>query len=262
MSGEPVLFPPSGWIPDRPDHRDILYRERRPLRSQLLRWAVRPSRCYLRLDQLPPVFNQGNLGSCVGHGVSELCDFVEAREGHPEILSRLACYYWARGGVPEDTGAFIRDGIKAVARYGLPLESLWPYDLTKWKDEPSAAAKAEAAHRAQGIEYLRLSGIPDILDCIAGGFPVVFGTMLFDSFRRVGPSGMVPMPADDEAPIGGHCLLAVGYSMRISICGEKGGLYIRNSWGPGWGERGNCWLSFSYVKANAADFWTVTKLQP
>lgn len=253
--------PLHGWRPDPPDHRDRLYRDVRPLASRAMRWAVRPSRCYLRLDQLPPVFNQGDLGSCVGHGVTELCEHVLAREGHPRtFLSRLACYYWARGGVPEDTGATIRDGIKGVVTNGLPLESLWPYDIARWRDAPSAEAVAEAAHRAQGIEYLRLESTSEILDCIAGGFPVVFGTALYEGFRRVGPSGMIPMPTPDERPIGYHCMLQVGYSTRLDICGERGGVYVRNSWGPDWAERGNCWLSFAYLEACAWDYWTIRRL--
>ncbi len=252
----------AGWRPDPPDHRDLLYRQRRPLLARMARWPVRPSRCYLRADQLPPVQDQGALGACVGHGVAELCDFVEAREGHPEILSRLAAYYWARGGVPEDTGAYIRDGIKGVVRNGIPLERLWPYDLSRWKDAPSPEAVAEGAHRAQGIEYLRLESISEILDCLASGFPVVFGTMLYEAFERVGADGMVPMPAHDEAPLGGHCMLMCGYSTRINVCGQRGGVYVRNSWGPSFGDHGNIWLSFAYIEANADDYWTVRAISP
>jgi C1A family cysteine protease len=37
---------------------------------------------------------------------------------------------------------------------------------------------------------------------------------------------------------------------------------IRNSWGPGWGERGHGWLPYSYILERlAADFWTLVNPQ-
>jgi C1A family cysteine protease len=248
---------PTGWKPDAPDHRDRVYKL--PLRARVTRWAQRLFKSYLRLDQLPPVFDQGQLGSCVGHGVAELCDYVEAKEGNTTKLSRLAIYYWARDGVPDDTGATIRDGIKAAAR-GVPSEDMWPYDMSKWKLPPSREAIIEGAHRAHGIVYERLTSMAAILDCIASGFPVVFGTMLYESFERVGMNGMVPMPAPGERPLGGHCMLMIGFATRLTILGRKGGFYVRNSWGPAWGQSGNCWIPFDYIAKNAADFWTIRRI--
>lgn len=253
-------YPVHGCHPGIKDHRDYKYGDLRPKSLHLLRSIVRPSRSYLRLDLLPPVFDQGPLGACVGHGVSEVCDYVEAKEGHPLILSRLAAYYWARGGVPEDCGATIRDGIKAVIEHGLPLESLWPYDITKWRQPPSAEAVAEAAHRAIDLEYYRLDDIDQMKDCLVSGFPVVFGTALFKSFQDVGADGFVPMPVKDEAPDGGHCMIMVGYSDKLRIIERRGGFFIRNSWGHRWAQLGCCWIPYDYIEQNAWDFWTVRRM--
>lgn len=254
-----MSYPLHGWKRDLPDHRDLVYRS-----PGLLRSLVRPARAYLRLDLMPPVYDQGNLGSCVGHGVAEGFDYVEAKEGNEgsRELSRLAVYYWARGGVPEDTGATIRDGIKGVAKHGAPLERLWPYDLKKWRDGPSLAAVEEGKHRAQGLVYRRCLDLSDIRDAIACGFPVVFGMAVYRGIFDVKADGFLPMPGTNEAPEGGHCLLAVGYADKLRVSGCKGALYVRNSWGPGYGDRGNLWVPYDYLDANADDFWSLSRMEP
>lgn len=247
-----------GCGPDLPDHRDYLYKHKRPLTK--LRSILAPSSAYLRDDLLQPIKNQGPLGSCVGNGVAKACGYVEGKEGHPEELSRLAIYYWARGGVPEDSGATIRNGIKAVVSNGVPLESVWPYDISKWKDAPSPDAVAEGAHRKVGLVYYRLTSLSEIKDCLRQGFPVVFGTVIFKQFMDVSHTGLVLMPRDDDAPGGGHCMIMVGYTDKIRLAQSTGGFEVQNSWGPNWGMNGRCWLSYEYTQKFAWDFWTVQKI--
>jgi C1A family cysteine protease len=56
-----------------------------------------------------------------------------------------------------------------------------------------------------------------------------------------------------ESPIGGHCVLIVGYNTddRYYI--------VRNSWGPEWGDQGYFYMPFPYVERAdlSSDFWMI-----
>lgn len=249
-----------GWIPDRPDPRDIPYRDLRPRRCGL-RAMGRPSDVDLRATGLlPPVYNQGALGSCSFNAGAGLAAFVEAKEGHPGVLlSRLAWYYDVRlgyGQVPMDTGAQIRDLFISLKRTGCCLETGWPYDLTHWTDRPPLTALHEGYHRHRDLLYTRLSGIDDILDCVAQGWPVVFGATLFPEFGYLSGDFVLPMPGPGAQPSGGHAMLIVGYSMA------RRAVLVRNSWGEQWGLGGHLWIQFVYLESWAWDFWTLRKINP
>jgi hypothetical protein len=38
----------------------------------------------------------------------------------------------------EDSGAFIRDGLKVVNQLGAPHETLWPYDINRFTVQPNS----------------------------------------------------------------------------------------------------------------------------
>lgn len=249
-------YPMNGWHPDRPDHRDLTYREVKP--RGLLRSVLRPRAKYLKAANLPRVYQQGNIGSCVGHGVTEAVAYAldmayAPNDGKmPGDYSRLFAYYNARSNKREDEGATIRDGVRGVAKYGLCEERLWPYVESNFAAKPPVEAYL-AARKHAAIDYFRVADVPEIIECVAEGFPVVFGMTVFDSFQNVGPSGKMQMPQEDEAPAGGHCTLIIGYSM------SRREFFVRNSWGPNWGYAGNYWLPFSYAEAFASDFWTIRR---
>jgi len=173
-----------GWHPDLPDHRDRIYNlERKVYRSEELQPV------YSLRQQMPEVYNQGQLGSCTGNGVAAVLEHTESKQGEASVTpSRLFIYYGERvieGTVAQDSGAQIRDGIKVVATEGAPPESLWPYDIEKFAEKPSAAAY-EAAKQHEAIQYLKVlpgtAGSP-IRSPIQEGLPVVFGCAAGARFR-------------------------------------------------------------------------------
>src|SRR5205823_4563551 len=81
-----------------------------------------PARIDLR-KQCPPVYDQGQLGSCTANAVGGAIEFDQMKEKLPQIFipSRLFIYYNERvieGTVNFDSGAMLRDGIKTVAKQG------------------------------------------------------------------------------------------------------------------------------------------------
>jgi C1A family cysteine protease len=94
-----------------------------------------------------------------------------------------------------------------------------------------------------------------MLQCLAEGYPIVFGISIYESFetRSVAKTGEVPMPRSSERMLGGHAVLAVGHN---TLCKK---FIVRNSWGPAWGQNGYFTLPFEYVEKMADDFWTIRK---
>src|SRR6476469_7450575 len=98
-----------GWIPDLPDQRDVFFSAPAPMLASL------PASVDLR-PQCPPVYDQGQLGSCTANAIGGAIQFHQMKQGIPNFTpSRLFIYYNERvieGTVSSDSGAMIRDGIK------------------------------------------------------------------------------------------------------------------------------------------------------
>ena len=242
-----------GWIPDLPDMRDFLYAA--PFEAG----AVLPRTVDLR-PGCPPVYDQGQLGSCTANAIAAAIEFDRRKQGLSPLFtpSRLFIYYNERameGNVNTDSGAQIRDGIKSVGAQGNCSELDWPYDITKYQEQPPDPCYKQALdYRA--IQYKRVARtLEQMRGCLASGYPFVFGITVYNSFESqpVSQTGLVPMPAQDEQPIGGHAVMAVGYD------DDDQTLLVRNSWGENWGIQGYFKLPYAYAthKGLASDFWTI-----
>src|SRR5436190_23995149 len=121
-----------GWVPDLPDARDFLFSAPEAVLAAL------PTKVDLR-RQMPPVYDQGQLGSCTANAIAAAYEFDQLAEKQPDFMpSRLFIYFNERtmeGTVDTDSGAMIRDGIKTVAKVGVCPENEWPYDIARFNDE-------------------------------------------------------------------------------------------------------------------------------
>lgn len=242
-----------GWVRDLPDHRDFQYAAVRRVTARL------PTAVDLR-PACPPVEDQGNLGSCTANAIAGALEFLELKDGLPLMdLSRLFVYYNERvmeHTVQSDSGAQIRDGIKSVAKQGVCSELKWPYLISKFKLKPTPTCYKEALkHRI--VEYQSLASLTDMRACLSDGYPFVFGYAVYESFEseQVAQTGVVPMPQKNERLLGGHAVLAVGYSDKQKR------FIVRNSWGTGWGMQGYFTMPYAYLTNPqlASDFWVVRR---
>ena len=254
-----------GWKPDLPDQRDHSYAvPTAVLKSISGNVDLRP--------QCPPVYDQGQIGSCTANAIAAALEFDMMRQNlSPFTPSRLFIYYNERnieGTVPLDAGAYIRDGIKSVASLGDCPESEWTYDATpadpstnlfppgaKAAMAPSAQCYAHAVfHKALSYQSVD-QNLADMKGCLSSGYPFVFGFTVYPSFETdaVARSGIVAMPGADEQSIGGHAVMAVGYDDGQNV------FVVRNSWGPLWGMAGYFYMPYAYLLDNnlASDFWTI-----
>ena len=246
-----------GWLPDLPDHRDHLYAA--PVASA----GALPASFDLR-TQCPPVYDQGQLGSCTANAIAAAVQFDQMKQKLAEIFtpSRLFIYYNERAmehTVASDSGAQIRDGIKSVGKLGDCPENEWPYVISKFKTKPSAKCYSDAL-KYKAVSYQRLTPIlSQLKGCLASGFPFVFGFTVYESFEsaQVAKTGHALLPKSNEQVIGGHAVVDVGYD------DAKQWFIVRNSWGNSWGMKGYFTLPYSYLTDSnlADDFWTIRIVQ-
>jgi len=246
-----------GWLPDLPDQRDHLYAAPRQVLVKL------PEKIDLR-PHCPPVFDQGQLGSCTANAIGNAYrfDLLKQRGAPAFVPSRLFLYYNERaieGTVKTDSGAMLRDGIKTLAKQGVCSEQTWPYESDRYADKPPASAYREGL-RHQALSYQRLTqDSMQMKGCIASGFPFVFGFSVYESFESaaVARTGQVPMPGSGERLIGGHAVLAVGFDDR------RQQFIVMNSWSTAWGDTGYFQMPYAYLASPqlAGDLWTVRTVE-
>jgi C1A family cysteine protease len=245
-----------GWNRDMPDGRDLMYAAPPEVVTQL------PPKVDLR-PQCPGVYDQGQLGSCTANAIGAALEFDQIRQKKsPFTPSRLFIYYNERameGTADSDSGAQIRDGVKAVHQQGAPAETEWQYDINKFRDKPPQKAYDDAA-KHQAILYQRVTQtLGQLKGCLASGFPFVFGFVVYESFegQQVASTGEAQLPQAGEKQLGGHAVLAVGYDE------DQQRFTIRNSWGPKWGMQGYFTLPYPYLLQDtlSSDLWTIRSVE-
>jgi C1A family cysteine protease len=246
-----------GWLPDLPDQRDHFYAAPVELAGVL------PAKVDLR-PQCPPVYDQGQLGSCTANAIAGAIEFDRMKQKLAQIFtpSRLFIYYNERAiehTIDSDSGAQIRDGIKSVVKQGDCPETEWPYVIARFKTRPTPQCYADALpYRA--VLYQRLTPIlSQLKGCLASGYPFVFGFTVYESFESatVARTGQVSLPKSGERAIGGHAVAGVGYD------DARQWFIVRNSWGGQWGLKGYFTLPYAYAADDnlASDFWTIRVVQ-
>lgn len=240
-----------GWHRDMPDPRDLKY--------VAPHMASLPDNLDMR-DQMPDVYDQGNLGSCTAHATSAIIHFLEIKEQKPKVFqpARLAVYYNTRvleGTVNYDSGASIRNSIKSVVKWGFCDENLWPYQISKFKRKPNQRVYKESLpNRVTQYETVD-QDLNTLKTCLAAGNLFTFGFSVYDSFEsdEVSSTGIMTMPHANENILGGHAITAVGYD------DHKQWFIIRNSWGHNWGDKGYFYMPYAFIQNHqyCDDFWTI-----
>lgn len=209
--------------------------------------------------------NQRSLPSCVGNATADSVEVLSSLQGFPKVeLSRQFVWTLARNMVDQDkdgkgdydklTGTWIRLAFEVLHRHGICLEEYWPYDENRWDRLPSLKAMRKATGRKiKGYYRITETGRdrPDaILKALQGEHPVVFGTLIEESFMKYNGKGAVGTPKGKT--LGGHAMLVVGYD-------SKYGFIVKNSWGPNWGDGGYAYFTPEYMGwRNTSDIWVPT----
>ena len=242
-----------GWVPDLPDSRDLLYSAPPRVLKAL------PPFIDMR-SQMPAIYNQHSLGSCTSQAGSAIYQFNRIQQGIDWrcMPSRLFLYYNTRilqGTVSIDSGASIRNTIKAMVDTGMAPASDWPYKIANFAIKPPERVyKFAEKHKATVYERLP-QDLNQLQGCLASGECFIFGFSVYSAFEgaEVTRTGVLNMPTRREQLLGGHAVLCCGYDNATRR------FLVRNSWGENWGMSGYFTMPYIYLLDNnlADDFWTV-----
>jgi C1A family cysteine protease len=251
-----------GWRRDTLDFRDHLFTV-----PQMLVPATLPLVVDMR-SRMPGIYDQGQLSSCTGNAIAAAIEYLQRTGRRREYVpSRLFIYYNERvmeNSVASDAGAEIRDGIKSVVKVGVcpespyPGRTVWPYNEQAVFARPLEDCYKDAAtDLVKGYARVEQS-VAALEQCLATGFPIVFGAALYESFgtEAVARSGMIPLPQTSEKLSGGHAILLCGYFHNDRH------FIVRNSWGKEWGQHGYCLMPYSYITSPdlCGDFWAIRSI--
>ena len=244
----PINIPKFHWKADKPDSRDYKY----------IPTLVKTENIVDLRQYCSPIEDQGFLGSCTGQAIAGAIELLNKRNNNYKDISRLFIYYFERamiGTINYDSGAFIRDGIKSCFYNGASLESLWPYNISKFKIKPNPQAINDGLKRKVTL-YERVQNHDGCIDALSNGYPVTIGFYVYTSFvsPQVSRTGIMPYPdTKKESSFGGHAVLLVGYDKSRQV-------YIaRNSWGTNSGDKGYFYMPFQVIQnpLMSCDFWVI-----
>ena len=135
----------------------------------------------------------------------------------------------------------------------------WPYNISLYKLLPPSCCYISAILH-KGITANQVAqDITSLKQCLASGFPFVFGFIVYESFESdaVAETGIVPMPdINNEQILGGHAVMAVGYDDTNQW------FIVRNQLGNILGDNGYFYMPYAYMTNPqlASDFWEITKV--
>lgn len=218
-------------------------------------------------DLLPIVLDQGQQGSCTGHGCGAAIwaaqNRVQLSAGLPTVdrPSPAWLYFVARvldGDSTADNGSSPASVFHGAGQLGFVSNTQLPYSdavLVPPQDQiPELERLAFDQRLLTGTARLTSTGakrVTDVQDALSARHLVAFGTDVDAAFEDLGPGDV--WPGVTGRVLGGHCMCLTGYR---TVNGRLQ-FMVRNSWGPGWCDGGSCSVDQGAL-AGCDDLWIVS----
>jgi len=182
-------------------------------------------------DELQPIRNQGDQGSCWAQSACCMKEWQERREsGLNEYLSPQF-FYNNRYNIYDkdkdnDYGMYGRDTMRILKNIGVCLEKTYNYGIIQDKsDIPKQCYKEALKYKIKS--YARVYGVKQLKKSLFINGPCLISFPVNNKGVK-----MWQKKEGETNSYGGHAMTIVGYNNE--------GFIIRNSWGKDWGTNGYC----------------------
>ena len=212
-------------------------------------------------SRVPIIVDQGQEGACTGFGLAAVVNFLLCNrsdtnkqtkqeltklEGSASarMLYEMAKRYDEWEGENYE-GSSIRGAMKGWLRHGVCTWGDWPYDVED-TGRLTPPRQLKALGRPLGaylrVRHLHLNQMHNALNEVG----ILYASAsVHEGWYEVDPrTGKIPYRSE---LVGGHAFAIVGY--------DEDGFWIQNSWGPDWGRKGFCQISYDDWLENGYDCW-------
>lgn len=207
--------------------------------------------------------SQGGIGACTTFTMASIYEYILRKNQQKDVdLSERFIYYNARiaaqkrrgeeGQPLEDKGTSFFDVIGTMGSEGICLEKLCEYSTDETINErPSEEAYLDAKSRLVTVAKNVNLEEGDIKSALDEGYPVAVSVKLFSNFVD-NHGGFVSLPDEEEVKAAkvdadyehNHAMVICGYSDENRV------FVVRNSWGADFGDKGYCYMPYSYITDN------------
>lgn len=244
-----------GYIPD-PDGHQVT-----SIRHAKLGAAVVPDAVDLR-PFAPPVLDQNDCGSCVGHAIACAVATSFAKAGTPLgfVPSPRSVYCLARAidrtdpSIPlTDDGSMPNQAVRSLSEWGVramlapsPQGYNSDCDPTNVNDEPTLdEVEQDAVAVVIGQYEIDSAGtqrVQDICAALAAGFAVTCSVSAENGTWQNWVASLGPLGAQSPVELD-HYVWFIGYR----TANGKRIFRIRNQWGTGWGDAGEIEVTEAFI---------------
>jgi C1A family cysteine protease len=189
----------------------------------------------------PTVRHQQSIGSCASHSIIRAYEILLKYQNNDRYIegSELFHYFMTRKYInntfPDDKGMTIIDGCHSLLKYGMGLEYLWPYDSSKFNEEPPYLTQV-VAQLYKIKSYERIYMLDSLKESIDNNIPVVCGVWIDNNYINLSRGNDLWKPLTKK--LGGHAQLIIGYD------DIEGVIILENSWGNDFGSDGTCKIKY------------------
>ena len=208
-------------------------------------------------NEMPPVGNQGQQGSCASWSIAYYHRTqLEYRERHWSLtdpnhqFSPAFAYNQVNGG--RDNGSGFDDNMPLICEQGCASLVDCPYDdgdCTSW---PAESAYSHAIpFRTKDWAWFSTAdttGINMIRQLLVDGSTACLAISVWGNFDNIAAYDYMYCASDRTGSNrGGHLVTFVGYDDTLTTHDGTGAFRMVNSWGTGWGQAGYFWMSYEAV---------------
>lgn len=190
--------------------------------------------------------SQGEIGSCTVFALSAIYEYILKRSTQKEydLSERFVFYNTNIKENKAEKGTSYQDVLKSMETNGICEEIYCPYVEDEISVVPDEKAFENAmTHLVTEAKNVRINH-KDIRLALTDGYPVAISLKVYDSFEDC-DHGFISYPTEAEIiseNYGNHAMVICGYS-------DEDRLYVvRNSWGEDFGDKGYCYIPYSYIE--------------